>query len=333
MRGALILANIHILLPHSTQNAIFTPESRQQLEALGTVNWHDQNAHMTEAEACEFLQGCEIAIGSWGTVTPTKSILDSCPTIRLWEHAAGTVKGFFTEDLKGRELMIASCAPAIGRTVAELVLGEMIIGLRRVIPNAQSNRTEFRALVPGRSYLAASTIGVIGASQVGRLVLQVLRPFGPKIMLYDPFITHEAAAELGAVKVDSVLELCQASDAITMHTPLTPQTKKMLGAQEFQAMKDNAVFINASRGACIDESALIAELQKGRLFAFLDVSDPEPASMDNPLRSLPNAIYTSHVAGGASVHIGNQVVQDVEAYLNGRQPLMTVTWDMLDRLA
>jgi phosphoglycerate dehydrogenase-like enzyme len=332
-RGATRVANINILLPQHMQNAIFSQESRQQLDSAGTVKWNDKTEHLNVEEACEFLQGCDVAVGSWGTVTPSKAILDRCPTIKLWEHAAGTVKGFFTEDIQGRDLLIASCAPAIGKTVAEMVLGELIIGLRRILPNAIGNRAQLRAPAPGRSYLAASTIGVIGASQVGRLVLQVLRPFSPRVLLYDPFITAEAAAELGAVKVDSVLELCQSSDAITIHTPLTPKTKHMLGAKEFKVMKDDAVFINASRGACIDEQALITELQQGRLFAFLDVSDPEPASLDNPIRTLPNAIYTSHIAGGQSIHIGNQVVQDVIAYLNGKQPLMIVTWDMLDRLA
>jgi phosphoglycerate dehydrogenase-like enzyme len=181
--------------------------------------------------------------------------------------------------------------------------------------------------------LAASTIGVIGASQVGRYFLQLVRPFGPRVLVYDPFLTPEAAAELGATKADSLLELCGQCDAITMHTPMTESTRHMMGAAEFQAMKDDAVFINSSRGACIDEKALIAELEKGRLFAFLDVSDPEPAEMNNPIRTLPNVIYTSHLAGGPSYYIGNQVVEDIRSYKSGQKPKMVVTWDTLDRLA
>ena len=107
----------------------------------------------------------------------------------------------------------------------------------------------------------------------------------------------------------------------------------MMGTKEFKVMKDDAVFINVSRGACVDELALIEELKKGRLFAFLDVSDPEPAELDNPIRALPNVIYTSHLAGGPSIHIGNQVISDIQAYLHGQKLEMQVTWDMLDTMA
>jgi phosphoglycerate dehydrogenase-like enzyme len=327
------MANIGVIMPTSMQKAIFSEEARKRLEALGRVRWNETDAHLTVEEARSFLQDCEVGVGSWRTPGPRREILDGCPGLKLWVHAAGSVKGFFTDDLRGRDLIIASCAPAIAKTVAEMVLGEIIIGLRRIIPNAQQNRTERRPPVPNKLYLAAATVGVVGASQVGRTLLSLLRPFAPRVLLYDPYITKEDAASLGAEKVDSLLKLCRECDAITMHTPLTDQTRRMIGAEHFQAMKDDAVFINSSRGGCIDERALIAELEKGRLFAFLDVSDPEPADMDNPIRTLPNVIYTSHLAGGASIHIGNQVVEDVQAYLNGQKPKMAVTWDMLDRLA
>jgi len=98
-------------------------------------------------------------------------------------------------------------------------------------------------------------------------------------------------------------------------------------------MPDDCVFVNTARGMCIDEQALIAELEKGRLLAFLDVSTPEPAADDSPLRKLPNVVYTSHTAGGPGENIGRQAVDDVAAFLRGEQPTCVVTEDMLDRLA
>jgi hypothetical protein len=100
-----------------------------------------------------------------------------------------------------------------------------------------------------------------------------------------------------------------------------------------QVMADDAVFINTSRGICLDEQALIAELAKGRLFAFLDVSAPEPAAVDSPLRTLPNVVYTSHLAVGKDGKIGRQAVDDIAAFLAGGQPLRAVTADKLDRMA
>jgi len=108
---------------------------------------------------------------------------------------------------------------------------------------------------------------------------------------------------MGAELVADLMELCRRSDAVTLHTPPLPSTEKLLRAEHFQVMADDAVFINTSRGICLDEQALIAELAKGRLFAFLDVSAPEPA------------------------------VDDITAFLAAGQPLRAVTADKLDRMA
>ena len=138
---------------------------------------------------------------------------------------------------------------------------------------------------------------------------------------------------MGAELVADLVELCRRSDAVTLHTPPLPSTEKLLRAEHFQVMADDAVFINTSRGICLDEQALIAELAKGRLFAFLDVSAPEPAAVDSLLRTLPNVVYTSHLAGGKDGKIGRQAVDDIAAFLAGGQPLRAVTPDKLDRMA
>jgi phosphoglycerate dehydrogenase-like enzyme len=98
-------------------------------------------------------------------------------------------------------------------------------------------------------------------------------------------------------------------------------------------MRDDAIFINTSRGVCIDEEALVAELEKGRLFAFLDVTAPEPAAEDSPLRRLPNVVLTSHMGGFADLRMGKQAVDDIAAYIRGESPRMVVTRDRLDRIA
>lgn len=138
---------------------------------------------------------------------------------------------------------------------------------------------------------------------------------------------------MGAERVEDLVALCRQSDAVTLHTPPLPSTEKLLQAEHFQALADQAIFINTARGMCIDEAALVAELAKGRLFAFLDVSVPEPAVADSPLRTLPNVVYNSHLAGGKDGKIGRQAVDDIAAFLDGGQPLRVVTADRLDRLA
>jgi len=321
------------LIPTELRQLLFTPEDMERLAGMGEVRWNESAEQMSTIEAIELLQGCTVGIGSWGTPWPDAELLEGCPELKLWVHVAGTVKRMFGEHLEGRDLIIATCAPAIAESVAEITLAQLIIGLRRTLQNGVDNRSGPTRPPANSHTLFQSTVGVVGASEVGRRVVRNLRPFGPRILLYDPFVSASEAPEMGAELVADLMELCRRSDAVTLHTPPLPSTEKLLRAEHFQVMADDAVFINTSRGICLDEQALIAELAKGRLFAFLDVSAPEPAAVDSPLRTLPNVVYTSHLAGGKDGKIGRQAVDDIAAFLAGGQPLRAVTADKLDRMA
>ena len=326
-------AKIGVVIHLPLREELFSPEDKARLEALGEVVWTDSPAPLTVEEAIARLADCEVGVGSWGTPRPDPVLLPACPKLRLWEHVAGSVKGMFGPHLEGRDLVIASCAAAIAENVAEVALGELIVGLKRILENAAANRAG-RGPKPANSKpLHSSVIGVIGASQVGRRLIRLLKPFAPTILLYDPYVSAAEAAQLGAQKVSDLVELCARSNAVTLHAPALPSTAKMLGAREFGAMRDDTVFINTARGRCVDEAALIAELEKGRLFAFLDVSEPEPAAEDSPLRRRPNVVYTSHIAGQADFKMGQQAVDDIAAFLGGGSPRMAVTAEMLERVA
>jgi phosphoglycerate dehydrogenase-like enzyme len=323
---------IGVVVPRVARGPLFTEAAWRRLESLGDVVAYEGSAPATAEEAARLLAYCEIGVGSWNTVNPgTPGLVARLPRLRLWVHAAGSVKAMVTPEVAARGITVASCAPAIAQEVAEFVVGEIIVGLRRVIPNAMANRCS-RAPGEGRP-MPASTIGIVDASHVGWAVLELLRNFGGRRLVYDPFVSADAAAALGAEKVDDLNELCRRSQAVSLHTPDLPATRHMMSTAQFQAMPDDAVFINTARGACVDEAALIAELSKGRLFAFLDVSDPEPAPSESPLRRLPNVVYTSHIAGGRSPRVGDQAVDDIEAFLAGRPPKLAVTPDMLDSIA
>ncbi|MBN1671478.1 MAG: hydroxyacid dehydrogenase [Kiritimatiellae bacterium] len=326
-------AKIGVIIPTELQQELFSPQDRERLNALGEVSWTDSAKQLSVQDAGAFLADCAVGVGSWGTPFPSADLLARCPGLRLWEHVAGTVKRMFGPHLQGRNLTIASCAPAIAENVAELAVGELLIGLRRVLDNAAANREGRARKAANSRTLAAAVIGVVGASHVGRAAIRLLKAFGSKILVYDPYLPAEEAAKLGATKADTVEALCRQADAVTLHTPALPATRHIIGKPEFEAMPDDAVFVNTSRGMCVDEAALIAELEKGRLFAFLDVTDPEPAAADSPLRRLPNVVLTSHIAGGKDHRIGAQAVDDIAAFLQGGTPRMAVTQDMLERLA
>lgn len=324
---------IGILIPRSNLGALFSNHSLAELRTMGDCRFNETDGHLDESGAVEVLRDADIAIGSWGTVRPTGPLLEACPRLRMWEHVAGSVKAFFGPHMEGRDLVVASCAPAIADSVAEMTVGELIFGLRRLI---EKNRhlMGFEDLPdPDKVNLFSSTIGVIGASQVGRRVIKLLRAFDAEILLYDPFVEQEEAEGLGVTRMTDLVELFQRSNAVTLHTPALPETRNLVGAKHFAAMPDHGVFVNTSRGTCVDEPAMVEALRSRPLFAFLDVADPRFSGPDNPLRQLPNCFLTPHIAGGPNHRMGEQTVSDIRAFLNGDSPLMAVTASQLSRLA
>lgn len=328
-------AEVGVLIPQPLLNQLFSREDIARLESKATVRWHRGDRAPSIEEAVDLLQGCKVAVGSWGTPSPdSEGLLRACPELRLWEHVAGSVKRFFNEALVvERPLTVATCKRAIGDSVAELIVGELIVALRRVFENAAANRLGPTGKPPGIKILAGSRVGIVGASVVGRELARLLVMMKAKVRVFDPFLSEQEAADLKVEKAPNLLEMMSDLDALSINTPLLPQTTRQVHGEHFRALPDDAIVINAARGACIHEEELIEELKKGRLLAILDVSDPEPAKVDSPLRHLENVILTSHIAGPATQLMGTLAVDDITAFLEGGQPKDVVTADLLEKIA
>ncbi len=246
----------------------------------------------------------DILITGWSTPGPlTKKILDEAQNLKLVVHSAGSVKHLVIDEFFNRGLRICNTRNALARGVAETTLAMLISSLKLFLPCAERIKTgQWRVpeLVDNILELYNITIGVIAMSEVGKYLLKLLEPFEIRKLVYDPYADSETVKSFGAEKTE-LNDLCQQSDAIAICAPSTPQTRHMFGKEQFAIMKPHARIINTSRGALIDESALIDTLRSGRLYAFLDVTDPEPPAEDSPLRKLPNCHLLPHIAG----HINN----------------------------
>ena len=178
------------------------------------------------------------------------------------------------------------------------------------------------------------TSGIVSASHVGKKMMKLLASFDCEMLLYDPYVTAEQAKGHGARKVE-LDELASESDAISIHAPSIPATDNMFDADLFAKMRDDCVLVNTARGSIVDEPALIAELQKGRFFACIDVTDPEPPADDSPLRTLPNVVLTPHTAGGHDNRwrIGLHAAKEMARGLAGEPMEGEVKKEMLERLA
>ncbi len=333
------MKNIVILMTESLQKQLLGPDSLARLSKLGNVVRYTGEGKITADLARPLLKDAQIVLNSWGSPKFDADLLTGAPKLELVVYCAGSVKGFQTDALWERGIRVTSAAWAIGFRVAEYVLGMSIVGLRSAnlfnndmhVVGKELKGTNFKELRPDRE-LMGSTLGIISLGQVGRRVAEYLKPFGPILQAYDPFLTEAAAAELGVKKVD-LDTLLRTSDVVTLHAPSLPETHHMIGAAQLASMKDGAVLINSSRGSVVDEAALATELRKGRISAILDVTDPEPVATDSPLRTLANCMLTPHLAGGKTLRIGLQGVEEVERYLQGRPQIFEVTKDKLATLA
>lgn len=161
----------------------------------------------------------------------------------------------------------------------------------------RSLRDPGAARAAGADGIPFRRVGIVGASRIGRGVIERLRPFEAEIGLFDPFFTADEAERLGVRRFGDLVELARWSEVFSVHAPWLPATEGLIDAEVLAALPDGAHLINTARGAVVDEAALVAELQTGRIDAVLDVSWPEPPAADSPLWTLPNVFLTPHIAG------------------------------------
>jgi D-3-phosphoglycerate dehydrogenase len=171
--------------------------------------------------------------------------------------------------------------------------------------------------------LMGKTLGIIGAGKIGTLVEKKAQAFDTKIVLFDPCIPAEKR-DSGKTFVDSLDDLLEQSDFVTIHIPLTENTRHYIGEKQFECMKKTAWFINASRGPIVDEAALTDALKSGKIAgAAIDVFEKEPPDSQNPLFGMDNVIVSPHIAGmtiESSDRVGIHAAMGIDDVLSGRNP-------------
>ncbi|MFI9049390.1 hydroxyacid dehydrogenase [Streptomyces sp. NPDC053427] len=304
---------------------LLTDRHHRRLAALARTDSHlvahDLAAPTPQVAAA--LARAEVLLTCWGAPPLTDRVLAAAPRLRAVVHAAGSVKHHITEACWQRGIAVASAATANALPVAEYALAAILFANKRVLHAAHRYRT-LRAPHDWQHELTGSgncgrTVGVIGASRIGRRLMELLSPFDLRVLLHDPYVDAAEAARLGATAVP-LDTLCADSDIVTVHAPQLPATRHMLGARELALMPDGATLINTARGSLVDEAALLAELLTGRLSAVLDVTDPELPPPDSPLYDLPNVLLTPHIAGslGGELHrLADLALDELERYTRG----------------
>ncbi len=291
------------------------------VERFATLIAPGYSANLASVEA---LDDVDVLFTGWGTTPFTPDVLDRMPRLAAVFHCAGSVHGLAPQHLFDRNIRLFSAAGQNARPVAEYTLAAIVMAGKQapfLARRMSEQNRDWDDVVTMPLGNAGRTVGVIGFSRIGSLVVAGVRqlPFAD-VLVYDPYADAATVADAGASLV-SLEELLRRSDVVTVHAPQTAETQHMLGHAELAMMRTGATLINTARGSLLDHDALLAECRSGRLFAILDVTDPEPLPLDSPLLSLPNVMVTPHVAGSLGTEIDllfKSAVDSLQAFLEGR---------------
>ncbi|MFI9612303.1 hydroxyacid dehydrogenase [Streptomyces sp. NPDC052023] len=272
--------------------------------------------------AAAALSGAEVLITGWGCPRLGDDVLAAAPRLRAVLHAAGSVRSLVGEALWEHGVTVSSAADANAVPVAEFTLAMILLSGKDAFAHRERYRTTHArpsaAQTAGTGNLGRR-VGVVGASRVGRRLLELLRPHDFEILLHDPCVDAADGAALGARPVPLEV-LLRGSDIVTLHAPEVPGTRHMLNRGRLALIRDGGVLINTARGALVDHGALTDELVAGRLSAILDVTEPEPLPADSPLHTLPNVFLTPHIAGSLGnelERLGRVAVEELERLTAG----------------
>ncbi|SDU52095.1 hydroxyacid dehydrogenase [Jiangella alkaliphila] len=270
------------------------------------------------------LDAADICVTGWDTPPlPPSSYMDGA-RLRLVAHTGGSVRHLVPAAALDRGLRVTQVAAVLAEAVAEFAVMSIIAGLRDAVGFATALRSgepwaDLAARPPGR-LLRDQTVGIVGASRTGRATLHRLRPFGCRCLVYDPYLSAADATALGAEPAD-LPRLLREADVVTLHAPVLPSTRGMIGAAEVAALRPGALVVNTARSALVDGAALLAAAARGRVRVVTDVFDTEPLPADDPWRRADGVVATPHIAALTAETLREQgavTVDEVLRFLAGR---------------
>ncbi|CAL9342406.1 Formate dehydrogenase, mitochondrial [Streptomyces sp. enrichment culture] len=294
-----------VAMSPAAAEAVLDPESRAALGTLCDLAPFPVLDDLSTPRAREVLADVDLLVTGWGCPPLDAEVLRAAPRLRAVVHTAGSVRGHVTDACWERGVEVSSAAAANAVPVAEYTLGMILLTGKRALEQARAYRAARRRddwlRTPRTVGNHRRTVGILSASLIGRRVIELLRPHDLEVLLHDPYVSDADAAELGVERV-GLADLFARCDTVSVHTPLLPETRGLVSRDLIDAMPDDAVLINTSRGPVVDQDALTDAVRAGRVRAVLDVTDPEPLPPDHPLWDCENALITPHLAGS----VGNE---------------------------
>jgi phosphoglycerate dehydrogenase-like enzyme len=287
------------------------------------------------------LAEADALVTTWDSPRFDERLLALAPRLRIVSHCGGEVKGRFARPLFER-LTIANAPGPMAHLVAELAVTFLLMAVRRVDEYREalrrpSNRIYERLHLEGAGpeTLRDRAIGLLGFGRIGRETARLARPFRPRLLVHDPYVSADRVRRAGGTPV-SLKQLLRGSEHLVIAAALTDETRGLLGRAALRQLRDGATVVNVARGGIVNTEALAAEVRSGRLRCAIDVTDPlEPLPVRHPLRRMRGAVLTPHV-GSAAVEVrlamADIVLDNLDRFFRGERLRTRVAPQMLERM-
>lgn len=296
---------IAFAMAQSVQARMYPPE---RVAAFADVAEVTGFLHEFESDAArQVLADVEVLVTGWGAPEIDADALLAAPKLEAILHSAGSVKPYLTEDVLARGIRVSSAAVANAIPVAEYTVAMIVLAGKAVLPIAARYRAQQDDLQPDSVFPRMGNyrkrVGIVGASTIGRKVIELLRPYSLEVAVYDPFLSDAEATTLGVTSLE-LDDLLATSDVVSLHAPSLPSTDNMVDARRIALMRPGATLINTARGEILDQQALTARIVRGELYAILDVTVPEVLEAGHPLYTSDRVLLTPHIAGSLGTELG-----------------------------
>ena len=293
----------------AVRDELWCDAARETAARLGlTVALNTFSRPVSTAQWAELLAEAEAVISTWGAPRLDGSVLERNTCLRFVGHAAGSVAGIVSPELRRRGVRVSSANREMAESVARWCLMMTMVAMRNLLHYAQFGVGH--GMNAGNRHLVRDprecSVAVWGYGHVAQAFIRMVKPHRPKeLLVADGYLTEEMALRAGVTKA-SVRGLFERADVILLLQSLTEQTRHVVDQEHLASIRDGAALINAGRAHLVQPEALISELLRGRFTGIFDVHHTEPLPAESPFRHMPNVILTPHCAGreGRSRYVG-----------------------------
>jgi len=312
--------------------APFAPKSLERLRSkIGVIyeSWMDTRRLLSPEELVHRIESEDLQVLVVEADFVFDEVFEDTDKLRFVGICRGSTDHVDVDAATEHGVLVVNTPARNSVAVAELTVG-LMLSLARHIPAAHSTVQSQEWLDPVGPYiflrgteLAGKVAGIVGLGAIGCEVAKRLRAFDMTIVVYDPYVSPERIAELGARQL-YLDELMRDSDFVTIHCPLSPETAGLISADKIGSMKPSACLVNTAGWEIVDEKALLGALEQRRIAgAAFDVYETHPLSLQSPFLKLDNVVLTPHIGGatdGTVKRHSESMAQEIERFIEGKRP-------------